>query len=146
MTNKTLSQRLCEVCGFKPYYGIYVNFGDLDNNYKLVTNKRKYRLIADCRYIVDNEDELKNLEPKYLPDFENNNDNFVKLGELKIKTTKKYHTLFEMLSLECNFVNKKDFLDFLVDHINDKKYYSGSYIFTFRDIIKKSIKNEQWEV
>lgn len=146
MTNKTLSQRLCEVCGIKPYYGIYVNFGDLDNNYKLVTNKRKYRLIADCRYIVDNEDELKNLEPKYLPDFENNNDNFVKLGELKIKTTKKYHTLFEMLSLECNFANKKDFLDFLVDHINDKKYYSGSYIFTFRDIIKKSIKNEQWEV
>lgn len=80
MTNKSLSQQICEICGIEPYYGIYVNFGDLDNNYKLVTNKRKYRLIADCRYIVDNEDELKNLEPKYLPDFESVN--FTKLFKL----------------------------------------------------------------
>lgn len=112
MTNKSLSQQLCEACGIEPQI-----IQDYDSN-----------------------------EYEIYPDFCTNNDNFVKLGELKIKTTKKYHTLFEMLSLECNFTNKKDFLEFLVNHINDKKYYSGSYIFTFRDIIKKSIKNEQWEV
>ena len=112
MTNKTLSQQICEICGIQPEI-----IEDYDSN-----------------------------EYEIYPDFENNNNNFVKLGKLKIKTTKKSHTLFEMLSLECNFTNKKDFLEFLVNHINDKKYYSGSYIFTIRDKIKQAIKNNQWEV
>lgn len=75
MTN--LSKELCEICGIKPRYGVYQNFGDLDSDYRLVTNVRKYRLIADTRFNVDDED-LRNLKPIYYPDFEQS-ENFVKL-------------------------------------------------------------------
>ena len=58
---------------------IYVDYGDLDHNYRLVTNERKYRLIADYRwhYGVDDED-LRNLEPIFYPDF-TKPENFVSL-------------------------------------------------------------------
>ena len=73
------SLALCEICGIKPRYGVYKNFGDLDNNFQLVTNERKYRLIADTRYHYGVEDDdLRNLKPVYYPDFEQPT-NFVKL-------------------------------------------------------------------
>ena len=73
------SLALCEICGIKPRYGIYENFGDLDNNFQLVTNERKYRLIADTRYHYGVEDDdLRNLKPVYYPDFEQPT-NFVRL-------------------------------------------------------------------
>ncbi len=79
MTTTNYSKELCEICGIKPRYGVYENFGDLDNNFQLVTNERKYRLIADTRHHYGVEDEdLKNLEPKYYPDF-TQPENFVKL-------------------------------------------------------------------
>lgn len=80
---KTLSEQLCEICGIKPRYGLYVNYGDLDPDYRLVTSERKYRLIADYRYCTP-EEELKNLEPKYLPDF-TKPENFVKLLKIYAK-------------------------------------------------------------
>lgn len=77
-----ISERICHIAGIKPRYGVYVDFGDLDRNFKLVTNKRKYRLIADTRYRSGVEDEdLKNLEPTYYPDF-TAPENFVKLWEI----------------------------------------------------------------
>lgn len=79
MTTKNLSRELCEICGIKPRYGVYEDFGDLDENFQLVTNERKCRLIADTRYHYGVEDEdLRNLEPKYYPNFEAP-ENFVKL-------------------------------------------------------------------
>lgn len=134
MTNKSLSQQICEVCGIKPYYGVYVNFGDLDNNYKLVTNKRKYRLIADCRYIVDNEDELKNLEPKYLPDFENNNDNKIKLLEIISKYSPALVFLHSVFPIE-------NAIKFCLNTLNDTRY-----TYYARKKLNQAIKNEQWEV
>ena len=79
---KSLSEKLCESADIKPVYGLYINFGDLDCNYKLVTSKSKYELIAEYRYNVDSEDELKYLTPTYLPNFETNKENFVKLLEI----------------------------------------------------------------
>ena len=84
MTN--LSEELCEICGIEPRYGVYQNFGDLDNDYRLVTNVRKYRLIADTRFNVDDED-LRNLKPIYYPDFEQP-ENFVKLYEIISKQSR----------------------------------------------------------
>lgn len=82
MTTKDLSRELCEICGIEPRYGVYEDFGDLDKNFQLVTNERKYRLIADTRYHYGVEDEdLRNLEPKYYPDF-TEPENFVKLWEI----------------------------------------------------------------
>ncbi|MCD7779626.1 MAG: hypothetical protein LUH05_03010 [Candidatus Gastranaerophilales bacterium] len=82
---KTLSEELCEICGIKPRYGLYVDFGDFDPNYRLVTSERKYRLIADYRYCTP-EDELRSLEPKYLPDF-TKSENFVKLLKIYAQHT-----------------------------------------------------------
>lgn len=144
MTNKSLSQQICEACGIEPIKLYGCEFKNLRVNgieWGVDVCPAAEEESIRCEHC-----EHSKVASFLYPDFCTNNNNFVKLGELKIKTTKKYHTLFEMLSLECNFTNKKDFLEFLVNHINDKKYYSGSYIFTFRDIIKKSIKNEQWEV
>ena len=52
--------------GFKPLYHIIVNYGDLDSNLVNEVNIRKYRLISDYRYIVD-DDELQNLVPYAYP-------------------------------------------------------------------------------
>lgn len=77
--NNNLSRQLCELCGIKPRYGIYVDYGDLDHNYKLVTNERKYRLIADVRWNTAVEDEdLRDLKPEFYPDFMQP-ENFVRL-------------------------------------------------------------------
>lgn len=82
MKTKDYSRELCEICGIEPRYGVYEDFGDLDKNFQLVTNERKYRLIADTRYHYGVEDEdLRNLEPKYYPDF-TEPENFVKLWEI----------------------------------------------------------------
>ena len=31
MTTTDYSRKLCEICGIKPHYGVYENFGDLKN-------------------------------------------------------------------------------------------------------------------
>ena len=54
--------------GIEPLYGLIINFGDLDNNYHVVTNRRKYPLIAKYRWSVDNEYELRNMERNFYPD------------------------------------------------------------------------------
>lgn len=68
------TKKLCEELGIEPLYGLWINFGDLDMNYELVTNKRKYPLIAQCRYYVEYEDELRDIQRNFYPDvtkFEN---------------------------------------------------------------------------
>lgn len=136
---KYLSQRICELTGIKPHYGVYVNFGDLDNNYRLVTNKRKYRLIADVRYYVDSDDDLRNLSPKFLPDFEKNN-NFVKLLEIFHKNN------FYINDISINCVIEKEtfviyFLKYLIKILTDETISEK-----VKDVLKQAIKNEQWEI
>lgn len=135
---KSYSEQICELCGIKPYYGIYVNFGDLDSNYKLVTSKRKYKLIANYRWMVDNEDELRNLEAKYLPDFENNNNNFVKLFNLKYTEYDEDTVAEFVLSRYKNIINTRSFLGCILFELQHGKY---------KDIekIKQAIRETNWE-
>lgn len=137
---KTLSEQICEECGIKPYYGVFINLGDLDNNYKLVANKRKCRLIADYRYMVDNDDELRNLKPEYLPDFFENSNNFVRLYELKLSGNL---TLAQYL-FTCNIANysKEVFLQNLISIIKGHENFDKTVI----ELIKQAIRNEQWEI
>lgn len=150
MTNKSLSEQICEICGIKPYYGIYVNFGDLDNDYRLVTNKRKYRLIADCRYDVDDEDDLRNLEPKYLPNFQTNNNNFVKLWELPLNCDpNKYNSLGELLYyLELDIWDRKTVLEGLLCVIQYHyiMFWGKDFSKDKVEIIKQIIRQADWEV
>ena len=68
MNNIDCNIKLCEDLEIEPLYGLIINFGDLDNNYHVVTDRRKYPLIAKYRWSVDNEDELRNMERNFYPD------------------------------------------------------------------------------
>lgn len=117
MTN--LSKQICELCGIKPRYGVYKNFGDLDNNFQLVTNERKYRLIADTRHHDGVEDAvLRNLEPKYYPDFEQP-ENFVRLWEIISNQSKRE----------------------LVQRLITRLRVEGGW---YTDEIKQAIREEKW--
>lgn len=134
---RELSKKLCEIAGIKPRYGVYVNFGDLDYNYRLVTNERKYRLIADYRYRVDDEDELRGLQAVYYPDF-GEPENFVKLMELKIpdgtkNTILSYFIKIMLLKygLKGCVYNRKEFLFFLLNILTEN--------------IKQAIREAGWK-
>ena len=111
MTNKSLSQRLCEACGIEPEI-----IEDYDSN-----------------------------EYEFYPDFENNNNNFVKLMELEIPyKNNKTITLFnisEYYVVQYMPRNKIDFLicllTFLTNSDNNKSKMAK---------IKAIIKQTDWEV
>lgn len=106
MTNKNLSQKICEVCGIQPEI-----IEDYDSN-----------------------------EYEIYPDFENNNNNFVKLLELKILTG---CTLWGFLSLKGVYMSKKEtvlktiylILSNKIKFLDDKS----------REQIKEAIRQADWE-
>ena len=133
MTTTDYSRKLCEICGSKPRYGVYENFGDLDNNFQLVTNERKYRLIADTRHHYGVEDEdLRNLEPKYYPNFEAP-ENFVRLFELKADGG----TLAKNITISNAIGSRKGFIKAIVD-----------FLFADESLavpdIKQAIREQEW--
>lgn len=133
---KELSKQLCELCGIKPHYGVWVNYGDLDNNYQLRTNERKYRLIADYRYSYGvDKDDLRNLKPEYCPDF-GQPENFVTLFDLEINHPC-YSTMVEMIANchDCFYVNSREFIQNVIKCI--KSNFNASDI-------KQSIREEEW--
>ena len=117
--NNNLSKQLCELCGIKPRYGIYVDYGDLDHNYKLVTNERKYRLIADVRWNIAVEDEdLRDLKPEFYPDFMQP-ENFVRLFNLTLPI-RGISTIAEFVTFEyLTITDSKDFLKKLIKAIQE---------------------------
>lgn len=104
MTKKTLSQKICEVCGIEPEI-----IEDYDSN----------------QYEV-------------YPDFENNNNNFIKIQELKIKSSNECLG-FILWAQDYKFYDKKSFLDSLL-----------CYLDCVQDIyledVKQAIREAKWEV
>lgn len=141
---KELSKQLCELCGIKPYYGVWVDYGDLDHNYKFETNERKYRLIADYRWMygVDDKD-LRDLKPEFYPDF-GKPENFVKLFNLKwylldgeyglIENSLAYYVLFNFGHSSKDW-NTTGFIRLLIKALQDKHCPES---------IKQAIKEVQW--
>lgn len=68
---KQISKEICEECGIKPVYGVWVDNGDWDYLPELICNKRKYRLIADIRneYPTVDDKILRDLKPEYTLNF-----------------------------------------------------------------------------
>lgn len=132
MTTTNYSRALCEICGIKPRYGVYENFGDLDNNFQLVTNERKYRLIADTRHHYGVEDEdLRNLEPKYYPDF-TKPENFVKLFEINIPDSTVTVGAAVCFCNRRHLNNRNDFLEFTIQ------------LAKYNKDIKQAIREQEW--
>lgn len=133
---KELSKKLCEIVGIKPRYGVYVNFGDLDYDYRLVTDERKCRLISDYRYQVEDDEDLRGLQAVYYPDF-GEPENFVKLLELKIpdgtkNTILSYFIKIMLLKYELKgcVYNRKEFLFCLLNLLTEN--------------IKQAIREAEW--
>ena len=106
-----LSKELCEVCGIEPI---------------------KEYIPTNCATVQ---------QINVYPDFENNNNNFVKLLELKILTG---CTLWGFLSLKGVYMSKKEtvlktmylILSNKIKFLDDKS----------REQIKEAIRQEKWEV
>lgn len=131
MIEKSLCEEFCKICGIKPVYGIYVNFGDLDNDYRLVTNKRKYRLIADYRYRVDDPNILRDLEATWLPNFENN-DNKLKLLQILAKYSMTCIYLQDVLPID-------NAMRYCIAVLKDTRY-----AYKARNQLKLAINQESW--
>lgn len=107
----------------------------MDDDWHLVTDESKDRLIAKYRYAYGVEDEdLRNLKPEYYPDFEQP-ENFVKLLELNdINGTSLWWTI-NCASILCKKnlpADRKEFLHLVCRFIKNKEY------------IKQSIKAQEW--
>lgn len=123
-----VNKKLIEICGIKPYYGLFVET-ELGNTI-LVTDKRKYRLIADCRGKVE-DDDLRNLEAKYFPNFYDFN-TFFALMEIPIQDETILSILF---SLDETPKRCSNLIEMLVRYLKGGKY---------AEEIKQKIREFDW--
>lgn len=124
MTNRTLSEQICEVCGIEP---------------------RKDYIPTNCATVQ---------QINVYPDFENNNNNFMKLVNIiyTCGINQKYDYQLATLSFEedyCYYSEKTQntfqerYLDVLL-HLLDKNY--DNWDKKFQKILKQAIKQADWEV
>ena len=132
MTNKSLSQKLCEACGIEPIklygcefknlseYGIEwgVDVCPAAEDESIKCEQCKHSKVADFLY----------------PDFENNNNNKIKLLEI----ISKYSPVLVFLQSVFPIENA---IKYCLSTLNDTRYTYYS-----RKKLNQAIKNEQWEI
>lgn len=108
MTNKTLSQELCSIAKI----GSYIDRSDDNINvYKFNTKKELIRHLVNMYGMSATDEFIRNkVNNSYkTPDFENNNDNFVRLLEIFVK----YDSGFIV------FFSKKECLEEIIEYCDD---------------------------
>lgn len=147
---KSWCKAISNICEIPKRYGLWVDFGDLDTNYELVTDKRKYRLIADYRYQVE-DDELRNLiEFDYVNFLQNNN--WINLMEIvraeklavwgdQVEGLDVYHRFSKYRSLKEEMLYNVYFL--LHQQPIPPQY--GDKFNTFLINVKKRLRDFDWE-
>lgn len=158
MTNKSLSQQLCEACGIKPKYKCKnvpcLNFMADSGICILKDGFTKCNPeICEDDYTPDtNHRNWKEAEAVY-PDFENNNNNFAKLLEIVSKKSSvsfchngtyygcSIHYFFKDIFEAVEGTLQHNFLNTLL--VQDLRNPCKPKLL---EQIKQSIKNEQWEV
>lgn len=146
---KSLSEQICEACGIEPKYRCKnvpcLNFM-ADSGICMLKDgftKCNPEICKDDYTPDTNHRNWKETEAVY-PDFENNNNNFVKLGEIKI-CDKDYKTIFYLVNYlsENSWETKKDFLRFLIDILSEDTPYI--YYSKLKQSIIKAIRRTNWE-
>lgn len=143
MTDKSLSEQICEVCGIKPKYKCKnvpcLNFM-ADSGICMLKDGFTKCNPETCEddYIPDtNHRNWKEAEAVY-PDFENNNNNFVKL--LNLDFSPRFKSLLHYItSIFCSTNSTKDLL---VQMLHELKFNSQSD--TVKQI-KQAIRQADWE-
>lgn len=132
-----ITKELCEICGIKPRYGVWVNIGDLDAHYVFVTNERKYRLIADTRWEVDNDNMLRDLKANNYPDFYDP-ETFSRLLHIKLDNGENlWRTVNDLVSYTPS--TAEDFLRLLLRALKGE-----IPLFYEKDLVIKALKNFKW--
>lgn len=128
------SIELCKLLNIKPVYSMWINIGDLDNNYVKVYNKRYYKLISDNRYLFDNYNICPEISIEYV-DFEKP-DNFVKLQVLMAKYISlpflsgyefTYKKLVDEIILGCKYCLRDTNNKFIKDFIKQAQETEWTY-------------------
>ena len=131
MTNKTLSQQICEICGIEPKYqcSYHSCICPIQDIGKFNSKCPKQAVTEEC--------DGRSNKPCYI-DFENNNNNnFVKLLEIYF---------------DCKNIKEIILNSILDDFMQDKTNNDLSIDYYYSDLtekcekFKQAIKNEQWEV
>ena len=131
MTNKSLSEKICEACGIAPKYLVkYTYFGQQENIYETFEEAKQEKEM------------LKGEIEEAYPDFENNNNNFVKMLEIFHKNN--FYIYINDISINC-VIEKETFviyfLKYLINLLKDETVSEK-----VKDVLKQAIKNEQWEI
>lgn len=126
MENKTLSEQICEVCGIEP----------IEEKYCYHECKKPELKNVPC---YNSKCEYYRHFIKY-PNFENNNNNFVKLLELNVDKS----TIGSVITFAegCPIVNKKTFLKDLLTFLSSNTLCKKEE----REQIKQAIRQADWEV
>ena len=147
MTEKSLSEKICEECGIK---------------------KKRVELYncKGCKYLINNECERGDnpCKPPYkyvYPDFEKNNDNFVKLYELKIidnislaELLFKWNKLYELKIID-NISLAELLFKWNIANYSRETFLNNLFYITkpdsniennTKEIIKQAIREAKWEV
>lgn len=132
MTNKSLSEQLCEVCGIEPIKLYGCEFKNLS----------EYGITWGVDVCPAAEDEsIKCEQCKHskvsgflYPDFENNNNNKIKLLEIISKYSPVLVFLHSVFPIE-------NAIKYCLSTLNDTRYTYCS-----RKKLNQAIKNEQWEM
>lgn len=117
MTNKSLSEQLCKICGIEPKW---------------------------IKYKTETTDGCINLgSKKVYPDFEQP-ENFVKLGELKLNY-ENYITIFNLVNYlsDNSWCTKKEFLKYLLSILSDTNTYE--FYIQLQEKTKQAIREARWE-
>lgn len=135
MTNKTLSQQICEICGIEPKYqcSYHSCICPIQDIGKFNPKCPKQAVTKEC--------DARSNKPCYI-DFQNNNNNnnFVNLLELFHKNN------FYINDISLNSAIEKEsfvicFLKSLIKTLTDETISKK-----VKDVLKQAIKNEDWVV
>lgn len=137
--NKSLSQQICELCRIEPFTRRYCNFECNDEKIGLFCNKK------DCKY--------SKILTKY-PDFETNNNNFVKLLSLKTDCFEQeckqipYKPIWWVVNthaLKFSSLAPYDIQSFLISLLVILENKNNTYSINRINEIKQIIRQTNWE-
>lgn len=144
MTNKSLSQQICEACGIEEQKILVVGFDEYDITLPIFKTVKQ----------TSDEPCIRVVREHCLPDFENNNNNFVKLLNIiyTCGINQKYDYQLATLSFEedCYYYSEEypntfqhRYLEVLL-YLLSKNY--DSWDNKFQKIIKQAIREATWQV
>lgn len=138
MTSNNLSEQICKACGIEEQKMVVVGFDESDITqpiFKIVTQ-------------TNNESYIRIVKEHCLPDFQNNDSNFIKLMELDFDNCSDENTRFPSLwcflnSFEYALGSKEGYLIYLLSFLNDNE---NNWRENLQRDVKCAIRQAIWKI